>query len=637
MSQPGPTLTLRDIADLTGVQRAVVSMWRRRPTVRGQLMPFPDPVPQSETGAIERFRRDEVVAWLARTGRGNNTEHRLDAPALTVPPDAPLEDLVALLCLYPHLDGDLADLGPDELVRLAEQVDPADTYLLAEVRQVAADPAVPRFLDDLVEASHGLAEALTRLENGQAGRALGRRDLTTDATAIIASVVQTATLHLDPDGTTIAVTDSPASLLPAVAPSAARVVIDGTGPDDRALRRRAVLHDLPVADRAEPPLIQLRYLLGQGADQTLDTLDNLLLDLGPGEVAIALGPASVLCDRLRGRAERDRATTLRSGRLVAALRLPRGMWREAHRQALGLWLCSGDTTTNRPRVADLGGVPPTEVSLPDLSADLSAALADDHRRGFRYLRTADLPTILTGTAVVPPGARAPRWAGSPDGHLDRIRAASLVTAQPVTPFDVLVAGSGGRLVLRQRSLGELHDAGLLKVLRGARINPADADPAGTVAVLTADPTATPLMLDPVEAQHRYPRAQRTEPGDVIFVETPTPGAQVDQYGGSLVATPARILRLGPQTGLGRYIAAAIINHYSQSGEWRAWTVPILDVPGADALEATLADADRYLANLRHRRQAAHDLVVALIDGTAAGAVTVTPPGTTEEGPHRATT
>src|SRR3954471_2926397 len=92
------TLTLQDIADLARVQRPVVSMWRRRRTVRGVDSPFPKPALRE--GGGERFDRDEVVAWLEATGRGNNAEARQDAPALSVPAGAELEDIVVLLCLY---------------------------------------------------------------------------------------------------------------------------------------------------------------------------------------------------------------------------------------------------------------------------------------------------------------------------------------------------------------------------------------------------------------------------------------------------------------------------------------------------------------------------------------------------------
>ena len=109
------TLTLQDIADLARVQRPVVSMWRRRRTVRGIEIPFPTPVLRS--GDVEQFARDEVVSWLEATGRGNNPEARQDAPALSVPAGTDLEDAVVLLCLYALAGEELAGLNAESARR----------------------------------------------------------------------------------------------------------------------------------------------------------------------------------------------------------------------------------------------------------------------------------------------------------------------------------------------------------------------------------------------------------------------------------------------------------------------------------------------------------------------------------------
>ncbi|KZS62220.1 hypothetical protein A4G28_23130 [Mycobacterium ostraviense] len=68
----------------------MVSMWRKRPIVRGVSIPFPEPV--EVVDGVARFARDEVVDWLTRTGRGKNSEHAYDAPAVAVPDGAELEE-----------------------------------------------------------------------------------------------------------------------------------------------------------------------------------------------------------------------------------------------------------------------------------------------------------------------------------------------------------------------------------------------------------------------------------------------------------------------------------------------------------------------------------------------------------------
>lgn len=76
------TLSLADIAQLSGVQRPVVTMWRKRPK---DGLPFPEPTHDG------RFLSDEVVDGLEQTQRGNNPNARRDLalqvarPNMTMP------------------------------------------------------------------------------------------------------------------------------------------------------------------------------------------------------------------------------------------------------------------------------------------------------------------------------------------------------------------------------------------------------------------------------------------------------------------------------------------------------------------------------------------------------------------------
>jgi hypothetical protein len=159
-----------------------------------------------------------------------------------------------------------------------------------------------------------------------------------------------------------------------------------------------------------------------------------------------------------------------------------------------------------------------------LTADVTGALADSSARAFRYVRPHDLAQILTARPVVPRGARALRVDTTEVGrYLDRIHTATLSTAEPIPGFDVLATAAPGSMVLRRRSIGELKDLKQAQVLRGSRIDARHADPAGSVAVLSADsPTGESLRLDPFDVAELYRRAARTEPGDVVFVEKPRP-------------------------------------------------------------------------------------------------------------------
>lgn len=624
MEGAGPTLTLRDIADLAHVRRPVVSMWRKRPRVRGQYVPFPDPVEVS--GGMERFRRKDVVKWLERTGRGNNAEADLDAPALSVPDGVSMDELVRWLCLVALTGEELAETTSEQRTTLARGVDPDDQMLLREVATSRPTVSTLRFIDDLIEASYGHREALSRLERGRAARALGVRDLTGDAVDLVQAVADACALHINPEGVPLIHAGPASSVTLALAGTFARLVVSGGTPELRDIRCRAAIRGLEAVDRAAAPGVHMLSVVGRPDGEVLELLDSLLLDLGKGELAIALGPASVLCDGLRGEEERQRAQTLRSGNLAIALRLPRGMWREAHRQALGLWVCANAGFTQRPLVADLAAFTHDDLDLGDLAADVTGALAASGGRAFRYLRPHDLPPILSArAAVVPRGVRAVRLATPTiEHHVSMITDATLITGEAIPPFDVLVERASGAMLQRKRSLGELRDLGYVRVLRGSRIDFGHTDPAGSVPLLSATNQLGHPRLDPFDAARLYPRAARTEPGDVVFTERPRPTAKVDDHGGSLVASPSKILRIESRAGIGPHAVAEVINRQpAEATEWQTWNVPMLDTTVMERLEEALTAAGRHEGILRRHVDATRDLVTAMINGVAAGAVTLT--------------
>jgi hypothetical protein len=616
------TLTMRDVAALAGVQRSVVSMWRRRQRVRGRHLPFPEPV--GVAAGVEHFDRDDVVAWLEETGRGNNREARQDAPSLAIPDGIDLEDVVALVALHVLTGADLGALTAVELIELAEQADPDDRLLLREVRAVgaAAEPLL-RYVDDLVDASYGAPDALTRVESGRLTRKAGERGLRADLCALVQAVAAAARVHLGGDGVAL-VPPTDHRLARHVAEGFAGILVGGDDEEARAHRRRAVIDGAEVLD-ASAVAVRVLSLVGRPHGEALEVLDDLAVSLGRREVGIVLGAAAVLCDPLVGDAERRRAQTLRTRMLALAVRLPRGLWKGAHRQSLALWVLDGARDAPDLDLADLDG---ESVDIDELASDVTAALSRSSSRAFRYARRADLAPVLAGGPVVPRGVRALRFGASdPGSHVDRIHAATLTTSEPVGGYDVAVAPSPGRIVLRRRSLAELVAAGQLVVKSGRRVRQEHGDPNGTVPVLSADGSTDGLRLDPFDARGLYPRAAWTEPGDVIVLDRPRPMARVDVHGGALVASPSRILRLLPGAPLGPHALAALVTELAAEGsEWRTWSVPELSAHQAATLDSALAAAAEHLAELRRRERATRDLVTTLIDGVAAGAVTLLPLG-----------
>ncbi|KZS68141.1 hypothetical protein A4G26_26855 [Mycobacterium kansasii] len=606
-------MTLQDVADLAKVRRPVVSMWRKRPIVRGVSIPFPEPV--EIVDGVARFARDEVVDWLTRTGRGKNSEHAHDAPAVAVPDGVELEDVVTLLCWHVVIGEELEGTSLGQRVRRAEQFDPDDVVLLREIRRLQASDAVLTYVDDLVEASFGPPDALARLERGRLKRVQGVRELTPAAVELLGWIVGAAATYLGQESVVMRADDSLVAL--DLAAACELDIVSNT----RALRRRALIRGIPVREPTVRSGISVSSFVGLGISETLDGADDVVVALNDGDIALVVGPAAALSDELAGTLQQRRARTLRVGNLVAAIRLPRGLWREAHRQSLAVWICLGGANAQRPWVADLGAVADLERS--DIAADVAGALAQTEDRAFRYARRVELASVLAAGSVVPRGVRAPTLREpDPTAHLDRVHAATLTTTSPLKPLDVLVAPSPGRFRLVPRSLGELHERKHLIVKRGNRIELADASLHGTVPVLPAELAGT-ITLDPVYAARKYPRAVRTEPDDVIFIEKPRPRAWVDTVGGAMVACPARIIRLRDSAEIGPAVLATVINEMSSAGsEWKTWTVPAMRRDEAARLEEALTRADEFEREARRRADAARDLKTALIEGVAAGALTL---------------
>ncbi|WP_342802097.1 hypothetical protein [Nocardia sp. No.11] len=638
MDQPAtePTLTLKDIADLAKVERAVVSMWRNRESVRGQLIPFPRPV--AEVGGLARFDRSEVIDYLERTGRGNNAEARLDAATVGAPDGWSLEDLVTLLCLR-HLAGDLAHLTDEECVDLARELDPGDESFAREIATLADTGAARTFIDDLMAASYGGSDALVKLETSRAGRELALRDLTPHAIEVLGTVIGACRTELGTDAVHLVSGGDAPTVVLALSDADPELEIHaiGDGHAARALRRRMVIREKEQAVEAGPR-VRLLSVVGTEQAQALDDVDYVLLGLEPDEIAVIIGSAAALCDAIprvgkrQDSLEGKRAETLGSGGLMAAFKLPRGLWKQAHRQALGIWVFHGGAKTSLPTVADLGTIRPTDLDHDALAADVAAAFGDRtdrEARAYRYGKEVPLSDIRAGHAVVAPGALAVRLrAPETIDDLNLVYTATLVTAEPDPGFDVHAGSTANSSEIVQRPLSELSRLGLLHLRTGNRINPAHSDPNGTVTVLSAHNGAEVFRLDPLDAQRHYPRANRTEPGDVVFGDHP-PRAIVDPVGGSRVMSPSRILRLTPHAGIGPYALATLINDQPEHNtDWRTWTVPRLPAEESERLESVLAEAADYTRRLRARQDAMEDLCRALISGIGAGTVSLGVPAAT---------
>lgn len=600
------TVTMPDIARLANVTRQAVTNWRSRPS----STPFPASVTTSD--GIEHFSRDQVVDWLEATGRGHNSDARLDAPAIASPDDHDLGSAVVFLALRAAIAEDLEPLSADERIARAVLVDPNDSWLASEVREVAHSDALASYVDELLGAAYGPADALERLYATRAAR--GVRGLSDHLVSVLQAVADACRTHLGPDAVAI-------DLLLETRARKVAASFTSTSSTNRAMARHLVLDGLTL-DPEAGSVVRVVSAVGRTDSAALQMADETVLDLSPGQVAIVLGPASALCDRLTGSPYEDRRSTLEIGSLVVALKLPRGMWRAAHRQPLGLWVLRGGTPAGAVLVADASG---TRIEAHELAADVLGALEQTGARAYRYGRAIPYNEVWTRDTVVPPGiGPAPSLAAWSTSTYDALVEATLVTREAVPGLDVTAALGLPGTRPAPRPLGELVSARAVRLQSGSRFLPDDLNRQGSIRVLTAEDGDGAGCIDPLVAADLYPHAVRTEPGDVVFTASP-PRAIVDEQGGARVASPSRILRVDPgRAGIGPRALAAAINQLATSSEWKTWPVPAVPRDQVSALEETLGSITNHLAELRRREAMATSVMTHVLRGVAEGSVTLPP-------------
>lgn len=641
-------LSLADVARLAGVRRPVASMWRSR-VLSG--LPFPRPV--AVVAGQERFDAYEIADYLAATGRGNNATARDDlaahaqfaAPA-GLSDDTLFEGITALLCLVVASGESAVGLDSDDLLALAAGVDPDDTYLLREITALgAAAPRIAAHADDLADASYNAAAAFElalrqRVHHGLPGYAAVA--LHPDAPRLVARVA--AALATDAGWEAPAfvdVTDGSVDLLLAttglyaaeLAPSVATLALDTACA--RLARRRLRVHDLHRVDvtvdavgdysiaRTGDGAVHVLQLPSAGDSsmsdvRVIDTIGDLVVQLAAESRVVVLGPASALADRPATKElDQARGAILRGGRLRAVVRLPNGLLVRSPSKALALWVL-GPAHAKVPIadrwtvIGDLTQQALSDGTTDDLVTDVLAAMASPRSarsHAFRFARRVATSTLLAGrkALVDNPVRRETKEArGSTLGDLVSSRRVRIVPGQRIASADILA--SGRRLI------------GVDEVV-GAR-------PVGSRAV------------DPVTFAAAYPRSRYTEPGDVVFCTAPRVAAWVDRDGGSVVLSPARVVRIVHDPDRARtpllpdVIAADINSVAAESGgrakDWRRWHFRLVPQHRLDALAQALAAIETERTELCTRLAAldreAHDL----IDGQTS---TGTDPRThREEGP-----
>ena len=668
-------MSLSDIAALARVQRPVVSVWRTR-AARTQT-PFPAPVVREH--GQEFFDASQVGSWLAETQRGNNPEAAADAAAFAALPriasvegDAFLAT-TALLTLRRMIGGPISALSSEDLLDAADEHDPDDDLLFREVDGAGDDRApLAQYVDELVEAAYTESAAFERLisDRFRADRhALSDTALSNSAVDLMSKTATALAASQPGDPVMVDVTGGVGDVLIAIAQeeNAARDLTVITARDDRATtrlaRRRLTAHRIQyttvdiqndgaftvtgnAVHVAQFPAADDAVMSAVGI---LSAIDQIVLQMDPAQLAVVIAPSAVLSDANPEReADRMRSILLRSGRVRAIVRLPAGLRPRNPQQAQTIWVLGHaharvELAERWTMVADLSTIRLDQVVIDDLVSDLVAALgnlATVRAHAFRFARLVLTRTLLASRDSLVAGAReavrkSPRPGAAVAVRIDKL-VTSLSSESDLAVLDRLrVEPTTLRGTTTTSSVEKLISAGHLRYIPGNRIAPddideGDADAAGIRIIGPAEVLGEHQLghrrIDRLRFAAEYPAGRVTEPGDVVFCTTPRPVAIVDTEGTSVVAYPARILRINPSdpNGLVPEVIASDVNSLTSTHkQWKTW---LLRQTG-QRQRAVLSDA---LTSIRLQQQRAHErlarldeLSSLLMSGVTAGTLTLT--------------
>ena len=643
-------LTMRQVAELAGVQRPVVSTWRRR--FAGQPTAFPEPVDPAEL----LFDAHQVGRWLEETGRGKNREAGADAVLYSTLVDTVadrLADTSALLLLHALAGEPLVGSDPDELLMLLAQAGAESVLSLADAASALEASDLVAQVDALVEAGVTATRVFARLARRQEtiDSRLGAESLTAEGDGLAVSVL-------------VAVMEDSERVLAPWGPGGLRLVVRAVEDGNEVGRPRIVAPE-GIADPVE--LLLWRYLVALGcqletpradaavltvgqwvtagagsAEEFFDELDRVVIGLEEESAALVLGPAPLLVDRLPDPAPRRRVLGVGSGGYLAPLRyvarFPAGMCRFGGRRRLALWALGHPVTPGAERRFTTYG----EHSAHSLDAgecravghDVAAALrGGGARRSHAFLRSAHRVTealLSREVLAVPLTDELVEDGGDALARLWERRDAS--APEVFEGVDVEAAGSATdrSVPWAAATTGAGRPA---RVITGIRIPPAVwAAGAGGIGVIGPEEVRgeAPVgsrTVDLVALVEGAPRSRLTEPGDVVFVTTtPTgPAAIIDAEGGNVVQAPARILRcLAPSGGGRRILPETAVRDIraSRGGDPRAWRLRTVAVDAVGPWRTVAARAAEHRARLERELAALDAVTTELSDGLAAGTLRI---------------
>ncbi|MET3934919.1 hypothetical protein [Arthrobacter sp. OAP107] len=668
-------MTLSDVAALAKVQRPVVSMWRKRSS--GGQLPFP--AAAGHIKGVELFDAGDVTAWLEATGRGNNPEARNDVAAfarMTASASAEAQSgrqifdgLTSLLALKVITGEELSRSTTDELLDAADEADPDDLFLYAELEALGTDlHGLASFADRLADSAFSAPAAFEKLLSGRFREGLREQSdtaLTDTALDLVASAAMELKSTLDgappfvdatPGGSDVMLRivlqfgeSSPLTLLTG----------DHDGGPSRLARRRLTVHgadsehveiDAQGAFSVNGAAVHVAQYPspgdpGLGTTEILEAIENTVLQMDDSQRAVVIAPARLLCDPLSGDSGRLRSDLLRSGRIRAVVRLQAGLLPAKPREPQALWVL-GPSYAEVPigerwtMVADLSTTPLTPDVRQDLISDIVASMgtrATIRAHSFRFARLVQTRVLLAGKGSlveVPPVKRRPTSAGGAEAALrieELIRLLSQEQSGPTALPAIQPSAHDNRP--GTASVQELIAAGNLRYVNGNRLDDSSFNPREGSRILGGqelrDPhSAEPRFISLLDFAAACPTGRLTEPGDVVFCTSPRPAARVDHEGGNVVVFPARILRIddGDPGGLVPDVVAADINSLPAVDKaWRSWRLRRTPDAQRQPLVQVLAGLQHEQHQARQRLERLEELATLFTDGVAGGSLTLTHP------------